>query len=140
MSAQDNKQLMQQIYEAVAKGDSSLFMKHLAPDAVWIVTGQYSWSHRFEGVDAIVHNLHGHVRARIDGRPKTVPFVVMADGDRVVIEAKGDNVTTDGLRYDNDYCFVFRLRDGMMVEIKEYCDSTLTEAALGPFPPERVPA
>lgn len=140
MSAEDNKQLMQQIYAAIANQDSSLFLQHLADDAVWVVTGQYSWSHHFKGRDAIVQNLHGHVRARIDGRPRTLAYNFFADGDRVVIEAKGDNLTVDGARYDNDYCFVVRLRDGKMVEIKEYCDSTLTEAALGPFPPERVPA
>jgi hypothetical protein len=131
---------MQAIYAAVANLDSSLFVQHLADDATWQVTGQYSWSHTFRGKEAIVHKLHGHVRARIEGRPRTVAYNFVADGDFVVIEAKGDNLTVDGARYDNDYCFVFRLASGQIKEIKEYCDSTLTESALGPFPPERVPA
>jgi ketosteroid isomerase-like protein len=58
----------------------------------------------------------------------------IADGDIVVVEAKGDNVTPEGVRYDNDYCLVFRLEDGKIKEIREYCDSVLTEKALGPFP------
>jgi hypothetical protein len=51
-----------------------------------------------------------------------------------VVEAKGDNVTPEGVRYDNDYCLVFRLEGGKIKEIREYCDSVLTEKALGPFP------
>ena len=63
-----------------------------------------------------------------------------ADGDVVVVEAKGDNVTREGVRYDNDYCLVFRLEDGKIQEIREYCDSILTEKALGPFPQAQTSA
>lgn len=139
MSAADNKTLMQTIYNALADRDASPFLSHLADDAVWIVTGQYSWSHVFRGRDAILNGLQAYFRSRIEGRPRTVPFNFIADGDYVVVEAKGDNVTKDGARYDNDYCMVVRLAGGLMVEIKEYCDSALTEAALGRFPSDRVP-
>ncbi len=33
-----------------------------------------------------------------------------------VVEAKGDNLTKSGVRYDNDYCLVFRLEDGKIKE------------------------
>jgi ketosteroid isomerase-like protein len=32
---------------------------------------------------------------------------------------------------------VFRIEDGKIKMIKEYCDSTLVERVLGPFPQER---
>ena len=57
-----------------------------------------------------------------------------------MVEAKGDNVTPDGVRYDNDYCLVFRFEDGKIKEIREYCDSVLTEKALGRFPQAPVRA
>lgn len=38
------------------------------------------------------------------------------------------------------YCLVFRLQDGRIKEIREYCDSILTEKALGPFPEGRQAA
>ena len=49
-------------------------------------------------------------------------------------------LTPEGVRYDNDYCLVFRLEDGKIKEIREYCDSVLTEKALGPFPQTPVRA
>ena len=58
----------------------------------------------------------------------------MADEDHVVVEARGDNMTKSGVPYCNDYCMVYRLRDGKIVEIREYCDSALVEAVLGRFP------
>ncbi len=40
-------------------------------------------------------------------------------------------------RYDNDYCLVFCLENGKIKEVREYCDSLLTEQALGRFPEPR---
>ncbi|MGY4234884.1 ketosteroid isomerase-like protein [Bradyrhizobium sp. USDA 4449] len=142
MSANANKKLMQDIFAAAADPDPSardraLFTASLADDAKWIVTGQYSWSRTFAGKDAILNDLHGYVRSRLRDRTRTIAERFIADGDIVVVEAKGDNVTPEGVRYDNDYCLVFRLVDGKIKEIREYCDSVLTETALGRFPQAR---
>src|ERR1043165_9503153 len=57
MSAADNKKLVQQIYTYSANRRGTTFADHLAEDAVWIVTGQYSWSHEFRGREAIQNGL-----------------------------------------------------------------------------------
>jgi ketosteroid isomerase-like protein len=49
----------------------------------------------------------------------------------VIVEARGDNVTRTGERYDNEYCFVFRLSGGKIVEVKEYSNTALIDAVLG---------
>ena len=66
-------------------------------------------------------------------RTRTVAHRFIADGDIVVVEAEGDNVTKAGVRYDNDYCLVFRLEDGKIKEIREYCDLALCEGCSGRF-------
>ena len=137
MSAADNKKLVQQIYADSASRSGTTFADHLADDASWIVTGQYSWSHEFKGRDAIQNGLMGHFRSFLAERPRTVAFNFIAEGDHVVVESKGDNVTKAGLRYDNQYCMVWRIEDGKTKQIKEYCDSALVERVLGPFPEAR---
>jgi hypothetical protein len=134
-----NKKLIEQIFAVAgdpdpAARDRALFVASLADDATWTVTGQYSWSRTFRGKPSILNDLHGHVRTRLVERTRTIAHRFIADGDHVVVEAKGDNVTREGMRYDNDYCLVFRLQGGRIKEIREYCDSLLTEAALGKFP------
>ncbi|OAF16964.1 nuclear transport factor 2 family protein [Bradyrhizobium neotropicale] len=143
MSAATNKKLMQDIFAAAANPDPAardraLFTASLADDARWVVTGQYSWSRAFAGKESILNDLHGHVRSRLADRTRTIAHRFIAEGDVVVVEAKGDNVTCEGARYDNDYCLVFRLEDGKIKEIREYCDSVLTEKALGPYPQAAV--
>ena len=71
-----------------------------------------------------------------DGR-RTVPIRFIADGDHVVVEAVGEMRTKAGVPYNNDYCLIYRLRDGKIVEIREYLDSALCERVLGPFPEKR---
>lgn len=137
MSSADNKKLVQQVYADSANRSGTTFVDNLAEDATWIVTGQYSWSHEFRGREAILDGLMGHFRSLFTVRPRTVAFNFIADGDFVAVEARGDNVTRDGLRYDNQYCMVFRIENGKIKQIKEYCDSTLVERVLGPFPEER---
>ena len=137
MSAAANKKLVQQIYADSASRSGTTFADHLAEDAVWVVTGQYSWSHKFAGRDAIQNGLMGHFRSFFAVRPRTLAFNFIAEGDFVVVEARGDNVTKAGLRYDNQYCMVWRIEGGRIRQIKEYCDSALVERVLGPFPETR---
>jgi uncharacterized protein len=134
MTTAANKQLVQQIFADSANRSGTTFADSLADDASWTVTGQYSWSHQFKGREAILNGLMGHFRSFFAERPRTVAFNFIADGDFVAVEARGDNVTKAGLRYDNQYCLVFRIENGKIKEIKEYCDSSLVERVLGPFP------
>ena len=137
MSTEANKKLVQQVYADSASRSGTTFADHLADDASWVVTGQYSWSHEFKGRDAIQNGLMGHFCSFFAERPRSVAFNFIAEGDYVVVEARGDNVTKAGLRYDNQYCMVWRIEHDKIKLIKEYCDSTLVERVLGPFPQER---
>src|SRR5882672_10826718 len=137
MSAAANKKLVQQVFADSANRSGTTFADNLAEDASWVVTGQYSWSHEFRGREAIQNGLMGHFRSFFAERPRTVAFNFIADGDYVAVEARGDNLSKAGLRYDNQYCLVFRIESGKFKQIKEYCDSTLVERVLGPFPEAR---
>jgi ketosteroid isomerase-like protein len=137
MSAEANKKLVQLVFADSANRSGTTFADNLAEDASWVVTGQYSWSHEFRGREAIQNGLMGHFRSFFAERPRTVAFNFIADGDYVAVEARGDNVTKTGLRYDNQYCLLFRIENGKIKQIKEYCDSALVERVLGPFPEER---
>ena len=134
MGTEENRKLIQQVFLDSENRSGTTFADHLADDVCWIVTGQYSWSGTFQGRDAVLNGLMGHFRSLFDVRPRTVAYNFIAEGDTVVVEAKGDNVTRTGRRYDNDYCMVWRVEDGRIKQIKEYCDSALVESVLGPFP------
>ena len=133
MSAAENKRLLQQIFERVAAGDGALFVEHLADDVVMRVSGQNSWSRTFTGKQSVLRDLFGVVRERTTGTRKTIPLRFIADGDIVVVEGRGEMTSKAGVPYNNEYCLIYRLRDGKIVEITEYNDSALCERVLGTF-------
>ena len=138
MSTEANKKLIQQVFTDSASRSGTTFIDHLADDAVWVQTGQCSWSGSFRGKDAITNGLFAHLRTLLAARPRTIAFNFIAEGDIVVVEAKGDNVAKSGERYDNEYCMVWRVENGRITQIKEYCDTALVERVLGPFPKSQM--
>lgn len=131
MGARENKQLMQQIVEELSKGKSELLVASMADDFRWTVTGTTKWSRTYEGKHSVLVELFGSLRARINGRIRTMAHRFIAEGDFVVVEARGSNTTKSGVPYNNNYCFVFRLSDNQLKEVTEYLDTELVTGALG---------
>jgi len=138
MSAADNKRLIETIFAKIAAGDRAAFIDSLADDVTMRVTGQNSWSKTFRGKDALLRDLYGYLGTLLAEGRRTVPQRLIADGDQVVVEAVGEMRTKAGVPYNNDYCLIYRLRDGKIVEIREYLDSALCERVLGPYPAART--
>jgi uncharacterized protein len=132
MSAQQNKELMVRIFAGLAAGDSTLFRHSVSDNYRIVVMGRSSWSQTVEG-DAR-RKYHEYVRACFNAPGRTVPERFIADDDIVAVEARGDNYTTSGERYDNYYCLIFRFEDGKIVEMREYMDTAMCERVLGVFP------
>jgi uncharacterized protein len=138
MTTVDNKKLIETIFANVAAGDRTLFVESLADDVTMRVTGQYSWSQTFKGKEALPRDLYGYLGTLVAEGRRTIAQRFIADGDHVVVEAVGEMRTKAGVPYNNDYCLIYRLKDGKIVEIREYCDSALTEKILGKYPATRT--
>jgi len=48
---------------------------------------------------------------------------VYGDGDTVIVEQRFSAKLPSGKPYENDYCFVFKVRDGKIAEMREYMDT-----------------
>jgi ketosteroid isomerase-like protein len=132
MGAAENKKLMQEIFAGMAVGDRTLFWQSVTDGYRIVVMGRSSWSQTVEG-DALRKYLE-YVRVRFNAPGKTVPERFIADGDIVAVEARGDNYSASGERYDNQYCLIFRFEDGKIAEMREYMDTAFCERVLGRYP------
>jgi len=131
MGESENKQLMQRIFQELSKGNSEPFVASMANDFRWTVTGTTKWSKTYEGKKAVLGELFGALRARINGGIKMTAHRLIAEGDLVVVEAQGSSTTKSGVPYNNAYCFVFRLSNNQLKEVTEYLDTELVTSALG---------
>ena len=126
-----NRALITQAFAGLEHGDPSAFIPLFAPDIAWRVMGSSAWSKHASGLADVERDLVGPLFARFAGPYRNIPELILADGDRVVVLAKGHAETLEGRTYANDYCFVFRLRDGMIAEVREYMDTILADEVLG---------
>ncbi|MEV0641222.1 nuclear transport factor 2 family protein [Streptomyces sp. NPDC050619] len=130
MTMEQNKQVAQDFLHAVGQGDVAAVDKLLADDFTWRVAAAVPESHhplpaiqtreeflagvsgmRDVWVDGLVYRIHG----------------VLADGDKVAIEASGEGSTL-GLDFRNRYCFFLELRDGLVAGGREYLDFAYLKA------------
>jgi len=131
MTGAENKQIVQAIFAELAQGNSRPLVEAMSEDFSWTVTGSNQWSRKYQGKQAVLNDLLGQLSPRIEGRIKVIPQRFIAEGDFVVVEARGDNTTKEGRPYNNSYCFVIRLAGGKLRELTEYMDTELVTSVLG---------
>jgi len=125
----DNKELVRAIYEESARGERKLFRSLAAEDLTWWKIGTTSWSKTYVGKQA-VGEMFQRLFALLEGEHRVSAQRIIAEGDLVVVEARGQSMTKAGKPYDNSYCMVYRFADGKIREVREYCDTALIAAVL----------
>jgi hypothetical protein len=133
MSAERNREPIDRVYAAMEVGDRSVFAAAVHPDYVWRLAGHCSWSRRFEGREAIHGDLLQPLFGLFASDCAARAITLVAEGDTVVAEVRGNVMVRSGARYDNHYCLVFRFRDDRIAEVVEYCDTDLVERTLGNY-------
>jgi uncharacterized protein len=132
MTPTENKQLIQTIMEARSRRDHAPFIAAMADDFVWRIIGSTAWSGEYVGKSDVRERLLKPLYAQFTAPSRITPTRILADGDHVVVECRGDTTTISGERYANTYCLVIRMTDGLMREMTEYMDTALVERVLQP--------
>ena len=139
MNTIDNKALVQRIHAELDKGNGQAFIDSLADDASWTLEGTTPWSRVYEGKAAIREELIKPLFAQFAGPYVSKTERIIAEGDRVVVLFSGDVPSKAGKRYNNRYCYVYRIEGGKVKELTEYFDTAQVQEALE-APPVAAPA
>lgn len=130
MTPDQNKAILAAVFAETAKGKGRLFVEALAENVRWTIIGTTSWSKTYLGKRSVVNDLLRPLGQQLGGMNFIHATRILADGEYVVVEAAGHNVTTSGGKYENSYCWVIRMHEGKMVELTEYADTQLIATAL----------
>jgi uncharacterized protein len=136
MDPQRNKQLMTDVFAALAEGDGNPFAEAMSDDFSWTIAGSATrWAGTWRGKRAVQEELLAPLFAQFERPYRNRAISITAEEDRVVVECRGDVVTKRGRRYANEYCYVCRFDDdGRLASLVEYADTALMEEALEPPP------
>lgn len=132
MGAAGNKELVRHLYGELSRGNSQPLREHLAADVVWTIIGSTRLSGTFRGRDEVTGKLFAPLAAALGSPIRFDVGRLIAEGDIVVMEARGEATSAAGQPYNNQYCIVFRLADGKLAEVTDYVDTELITSSLFP--------
>lgn len=130
-TSESNKQVALQAYAALKAGDVAGYFDRMADDVTVTYFGNHRFSRTFHGKGDIMENFVPPLLDRLEGPIKITVTNAIAEGDQVFVEAQGESRTKDGLDYNNLYGIVLKLKNGKIVEIREYMDTQLVKAIFG---------
>jgi len=131
MEAAENKKIIQEMFAEMARGNLTALLDTMADDARWTIIGTTRFSGTYEGKQQIIEKLLAPLAAEIDGGFSLTPENFLADGNFVVMQARGQATTRTGKPYNNIYCMVYRLANGKIQEGTEYLDTEVLTSAFG---------
>jgi ketosteroid isomerase-like protein len=132
------KKRLEYVFGETAKGNGQPFLDSLAEDAEWTVIGSTGWSKTYRGKAAILSDLIAPLRRVLAPPRRTHAHHMIAEGNMVAVQGQGENITRDGRKYENTYCWVFAFRGGQIRSVTEYADTELIRSVLGDPASRRV--
>jgi ketosteroid isomerase-like protein len=124
-----NRNLLEGIFEEMAKGNTRAMGDALAEDCRWVFPGTWSWSGTWAPKKVVLDQLLRPLMTQFDSY-RCEATLILAEGDRVVVQARGHATTKRGDAYEQTYCWIFRVTDGLIREVVEHCDTALVERVL----------
>lgn len=124
MSESDrNKAAVAALLEAFSRGDVPAMVALMTDDATWWVGGAIEGLSGTYGRDQFAALVEGAKEAYKTGALKIWPTGMVAEGDKVAVEAQSHAELHNGRIYANSYHLLVTVRDGMVSAVKEYCDT-----------------
>jgi ketosteroid isomerase-like protein len=121
MGTEENKRIARDFIAALSRADTNWVLEHYADDMRMWTAGSLPFSgvHTKDEIRGLMDGILGAFPEGLEFAVKTLT----AEEDRVAIEAESRGVHVSGKPYRNEYHFLMRIRDGEIVEFKEYLDT-----------------
>ena len=125
-----NKDLVREYFRRMSAGDPDVH-EMLSADVTWWVPESSPMGGTHEGKDAVLALMGSGVDLYDADTPMQIEVEqLVAEGDTVCAQLVITARTASGEPYRNHYHFVFRIRDGGIVAVKEYVDTLYVQRKL----------
>ena len=131
MSTEANKKLVTEFFAHFKRKEVQQALDKMTPDATWWIGGKPDLFPicGLKTKAQIAEILMSLVPTTKDGLAIT-PSGMVAEGDKVAVEAESLGVLGNGRTYNNFYHFLITVRDGKIASVKEYLDTMHTADVL----------
>jgi ketosteroid isomerase-like protein len=129
-TAEQNEAIVRKFFEVLSTGHLENIRKTLHPDASWTpMVKNVPGAGVHKPRDVIVDEFLAPVRGLFeDGDPKVKVNNIFCKGNLVCAETRALGKMKNGNTYDNLYCWVIEVRDGLIYALREYMDSAYIQS------------
>jgi ketosteroid isomerase-like protein len=129
MNSEDSRRIVLAAWETFGTRDPERIAAVFTEDAEWLAPANNATAVALKGPS---HMVGRHQIARLIGTEIWKLFTanvaidfrgVHAAGNIVVVEERMRGTLANGNTYDNDYCFVFEVENGLINRVREYMDT-----------------
>ena len=116
-SLRDHKTLVREYFRMLDANDLDAMFSLVADEVkIWHPIEGHIGKHEFRRIhEALLPNLDGNLCSKI--------ISLTAEDARVAAQVEGGGMLKNVGRYSNRYCWLFVIRDGLIVEIFDYADT-----------------
>jgi hypothetical protein len=119
-----NKRVVVEFVARLSRADYDGLFELVEPGVLWRIPGRAEEAGVFRSAGEVRRKVFSRLPGLLD-EPLTLEIEqLIAEGDWVVVRARGGARTRAGKRYTNRYALVYRLRGGKIVELEEYFDTS----------------
>ena len=125
--ADQNKQITREFFEALSAGSDKYLDFYTDESIIWTAGNNAIGGTRTK------EEVVGFAQNILSAFPTGITFNIegmTAEDDRVAVEIDGEAVHASGETYNNQYHFLLIIKDGKILELKEYMDTQLAAKIL----------
>jgi len=127
---------VREIFKGLESGDGAAFFEHVAADVDWTVLGTHPLAGRYRSKQAFVEGTFAKLqRVLVDGAQLVLEHLIV-QGDEAVVELRSLATAKNGMRFDNQYCWIVLFGNGTIVNVRAYLDSAMVARLLAENPIE----
>ena len=124
MSVEENKHLAHQFIDRFTANDIAGALDLMTDDATWWIAGKpdqlpAAGLYSKEKIARLLNNMIGQIPNGLKMRVKSL----VAEGDKVAMEAESYGGLRNGRIYNQEYHFLLTISDGRIKAVKEYLDT-----------------
>ena len=125
--SEKNKQIAIKFFEALSSGSEAYLDFYNDDSIIWTagdnaIGGTRTKKEIITFAQGILEAFPNGIEFKITG--------ITAENERVAVEVQGDAIHISGKPYNNFYHFLLKIKDGKIIELKEYMDTQLAAKIL----------
>jgi ketosteroid isomerase-like protein len=116
---------VREIFRGLEHGDGDAFFAHVADDVDWTVMGTHPLAGNYHSKASFIAGTFAKLGQVLpEGAQLHVDHLIVKD-DQAVVELHSLATASNGMRFDNRYCWIVFFENGRIVRVRAYLDSAM---------------